>query len=93
MSKNAKNKYYIYLYGCDDTTVFPIKLTEEEVAVVRKLSEFSKVASTYGCMPTMDVEDEPDGWYKSSFDEAEIRIKQYERDKKKASKDESNSKN
>ena len=56
MSKKMKHK--IELVGCDDTTCFYMELTDEELNLLKRVSELSKETSEYGCMPTMWI-DEP----------------------------------
>ena len=50
-------KYKITLQGCDDCTYIPMELNEEEVQVIIKLSKRSKELSSYGCMPTLIIEE------------------------------------
>jgi len=45
----------IRVSGCDDSTSIRCKLSESEAATVRAVAEAITEASTYGCMPTMDV--------------------------------------
>lgn len=52
-----KKKYIIELIGCDDTTSFEMELTQEELNLLTRVSELSKETSTYGCMPTMWIEE------------------------------------
>jgi len=53
----TKKTYKIGLNGCDDSTWITIDLTSEELALVEKLVGLSEEASTYGCQPTMNVEE------------------------------------
>jgi hypothetical protein len=48
-------KIKIFLDGCDDTTEFEMKVTEEQLEFLNALSQKSKETSTYGCMPTMSI--------------------------------------
>lgn len=50
--------YKISIHGCDDSTCFVMHLTDEEVKVIERLSALSKTTSTYGCMPTLEIEKE-----------------------------------
>lgn len=42
--------------GCDDSTCFDIDVTESELEFLEKIVEKCNSTSTYGCMPTMDIE-------------------------------------
>jgi hypothetical protein len=55
-----KNKYFVCIQGCDDHTSFQIELTPEELYGVLKIASESHRASTYGCMPTINVYPEQD---------------------------------
>lgn len=48
-------KHTISLIGCDDTTRFEMDLTDEEAAFVRRMAELANAASTYCCMPEMEI--------------------------------------
>jgi hypothetical protein len=50
-------KYKIELVGCDDATCFEMELTKEEFELLTRVSELSKEASEYQCMPTMWIEE------------------------------------
>lgn len=50
-------RYTIILAGCDDITCFDMELTQEEYALLQKVSEMSKEASSYICMPVMRIEE------------------------------------
>ena len=51
------NLYKITVHGCDDsTTVLKVIDSEEEVSILRNTAESITQASTYGCMPTMEVD-------------------------------------
>ena len=56
MKDMNKEKYKITLIGCDDITIIPVELTDEEHELIREISEKSKQTSTYGCMPVMVIE-------------------------------------
>ena len=49
----------IAIHGCDDSTYIQIECTEEQVAFIKMLCDKFSLASTYGCMPTMEI----DGYY------------------------------
>lgn len=51
-----KHTYEIALCGCDDATIFYMELTQSEYELLKKVAEKSKETSTYGCMPTMEIE-------------------------------------
>jgi hypothetical protein len=51
-------EYKIYLTGCDDETIITIKLSEEEFLLIKKICDKSEIESTYGCMPTMRIDEE-----------------------------------
>lgn len=51
-----KQRYKISVNGCDDSTEFVMDLDEAEAALIMKVAEICTNTSTYGCMPTMDVE-------------------------------------
>lgn len=50
-----KNKYYIELRGCDDTTPFVMELDENEVNLLQMVAQKSREVSTYSCMPRMFI--------------------------------------
>ena len=52
---NMKNKYYIELCGCDDTTPFVMELDENEVNLLQTVAQKSREVSSYSCMPRMFV--------------------------------------
>lgn len=52
-----KKSYVIELIGCDDTTRFLMELNEKEFKLIEKISKISKETSSYGCMPTLVVEE------------------------------------
>lgn len=45
--------YNIILKGCDDDTVIPIELTEEEFELIKKIGKLSQSISEYSCMPIL----------------------------------------
>ena len=50
-------RWNVGLHGCDDSTIFEMDLTDEEVETLRKVAAKAEETSTYGCMPTMTVEE------------------------------------
>ena len=51
-----KKVYKITLQGCDDYTEFIMNLSPEESDVIYRLSTLSKMYSTYGCQPVLNIE-------------------------------------
>lgn len=51
-----KKVYKITLQGCDDYTDFIMNLSEEESELIYRLSSLSKMYSTYGCQPVLNIE-------------------------------------
>ena len=51
-----KTSYIFSIHGCDDSTEFVLDCTEEEYAFIYKLQAISKNVSTYGCMPTIEID-------------------------------------
>ena len=51
-----KKVYKITLQGCDDYTEFIMNLSSEESDVIYRLSSLSKMYSTYGCQPVLNIE-------------------------------------
>lgn len=51
-----KENYKISINGCDDSTHIEMDLDRKEADLVREISRKSKEASTYGCMPTIEIE-------------------------------------
>ena len=51
-----KKLYTIQINGCDDSTEFTMPMTEKEVRFLEMVCKLSTETSTYGCMPTMQVE-------------------------------------
>ena len=51
-----KEVYKITLQGCDDYTEFIMNLSEEESELIYRLSTLSKMYSTYGCQPVLNIE-------------------------------------
>jgi hypothetical protein len=45
----------ISLHGCDDTTVFTMEASEDELDFLHRIKAAAENASTYPCMPTMSV--------------------------------------
>lgn len=59
----------IYVSGCDDYTSVVLDLTDDEYAVVERITAATREASTYGCMPIIETatEGEPHyGWPKEN---------------------------
>jgi hypothetical protein len=52
-----KKRIYIRVRGCDDTTQFFIDLTEQEIELIKRLAAITEKISTYGCMPTIAVDE------------------------------------
>lgn len=50
-------KIRVYVVGCDDTTIVELEATEQEVDFAQRLAELVTKTSTYGCEPTMQVEE------------------------------------
>ena len=42
--------------GCDDTTKFEMDLTDAEAAFVQRMVALANAASTYCCMPEMQID-------------------------------------
>ena len=61
--------YIISLNGCDDSTVFKMKLNDDELHLVERICKMSKSTSEYCCMPVMTVEeyDKDDVWHNSVY--------------------------
>lgn len=51
----GKKLYQITLNGCDDDTVFEMDLTEEEYALLKRVSDKANETSTYQCEPRMYI--------------------------------------
>lgn len=47
--------YLIAVHGCDDSTHVSMTLTDEQAALLSELAEKVEKASTYQCMPTMEI--------------------------------------
>jgi hypothetical protein len=54
--KESEMKYSIGVHGCDDSSIFEMELTDEEADVVKRVAFACTETSTYGCMPTMNIE-------------------------------------
>ena len=50
-------QYKISIDGCDDSTYINISLTDNEAEVIGRVCDQSQIESTYGCMPTMSIEE------------------------------------
>ena len=53
-------KYKITVHGCDDSTGITHILLDEEYELLKEIADKITKASTYGCMPTMEIELEED---------------------------------
>ena len=49
-------KYTISVHGCDDSTIIFEELTKEELEFLKHIQTKVNETSTYGCMPTMEIE-------------------------------------
>ena len=52
-----KKIYIIKVRGCDDSSIFEMKLSIDEFKVVKRVAEQCTKTSTYSCMPTMAIEE------------------------------------
>ena len=52
-----KKTYEISVHGCDDSTIIREELTLEEYEFLNMIAEEITNASSYGCMPTMEIEE------------------------------------
>jgi hypothetical protein len=68
-----KMKCQISLRGCDDSTEFIVDITKEQIKFLKSIEEISEEVSTYGCMPTMIIEE---NFIKEEY-VVEYDIKQY----------------
>jgi len=50
-------EYRICLEGCDEYTVFTMTLSEQEYALLQRVSELSVKMSEYPCMPTLNIKE------------------------------------
>ena len=50
--------YLIRVMGCDDTTSFYMQLTDIEAALVKRVAIKCTETSSYGCMPTMMIQEQ-----------------------------------
>lgn len=50
-----KEKCFIKLIGCDDSTLIDLELTNDEIKLLEKIATKSDKISTYSCMPVMRV--------------------------------------
>ena len=48
----------IAIYGCDDTTRFSMKVTDEEYGALQTLSKMSIDTSEIGCQPIVILDDD-----------------------------------
>ena len=49
-------KYKIGIHGCDDSTYVEMELSDEQFKIISLLCEKCTDNSTYGCMPTMQID-------------------------------------
>jgi hypothetical protein len=56
---NDKKLRGVELEGCDATTPFNMEMTDEEFEFLKRVADLSKMYSRYGCMPTMNLSNEP----------------------------------
>ena len=52
-----KKMYEISVHGCDDSTTIKQELTFEEYEFLNTIAEKITETSSYGCMPTMELEE------------------------------------
>jgi hypothetical protein len=50
-------RYVIRVIGCDDRTVIARELDDAQAALVADICKQISAASTYGCMPIMEIAD------------------------------------
>lgn len=50
-----KEKCFIKLIGCDDSTLIDLELTNDEIKLLERIATKSYKISTYSCMPVMKV--------------------------------------
>lgn len=50
-------RYKISVDGCDDSTVVEMELNELELDFLKRFSKLVNETSTYGCMPTIYLEE------------------------------------
>ncbi|SDK81672.1 hypothetical protein [Lacicoccus qingdaonensis] len=50
-----KKKFEIAVHGCDDSTCIEYDLTEEQMELVEDIAIKITEASSYACMPVMDI--------------------------------------
>ena len=51
-----ENKLYkLGIHGCDDSTYLDLNLNQKEAELIKKICAKSVEVSTYGCMPTMEI--------------------------------------
>lgn len=53
-------EYKISLWGCDDYTQFTMELTDQEADLIKRVADKSEATSSYGCMPTLTIEEVKD---------------------------------
>lgn len=45
----------IGVHGCDDSTIIKMEVSEQELEFLNRLMKLVNTASTYGCMPCLEV--------------------------------------
>lgn len=45
----------IGVHGCDDSTIVDLGLSDEELQFLKRLARTVNAASSYNCMPTIDI--------------------------------------
>lgn len=50
-----KEKCFVRLQGCDDSTLIDLELANDEIKLLEKIAIKSYEISTYACMPVMEV--------------------------------------
>lgn len=43
------------VHGCDDSTIVHLDVSEVEMRFLKRLARTVNAASSYGCMPTIDI--------------------------------------
>lgn len=68
--KEVKQRMIICLEGCDDSTIFDMYLSNDEIDLVKKMSELSQKHSEYSCMPVMSIctYEEASDWKKNMLE-------------------------
>ena len=50
-------RYKVSVDGCDDSTIVEMELNELELDFLKRFSKLVNETSTYGCMPTIELEE------------------------------------